>query len=231
MAAGGPLTVPTLEVTFNASGAAEAGSRGRVVVIVDVVDSSTSAEAALAGGALDVLGAAPAGVTVPVPVDPGAVGRRAASVAAKTGTDVLVVSEPRVATDEERRGRTLPVLQALRTAGVGYELAPNQGAELLRAANLEGRLVVVVSTTGGAAFDAALAAGASSVGFATTARIEGRTGWDVAAAGARRAIETAREARVGMSIVAASANSTDDVLGSFELARAVVAEGFLRLST
>jgi hypothetical protein len=220
------MTVPTLELTFNASGAAEAGARGRVVVIVDVVDSSTSAEAALAGGALDVLGAAPAGVTVPVPVDPGAVGRRAASVAAKTGTDVLVVSEPRVATDDERRGRTLPVLQALRTAGVGYELAPNQGAELLRAANLEGRLVVVVSTTG----DAALAAGASSVGFATTARIEGRTGWDVAAAGARRAIEAAREARAGISIVAASANSTDDVLGSFELARAIVAEGFLKLA-
>lgn len=225
------MTAPTLEITFNASGAAEAGSRGRVVVIIDVVDSSTSAEAALAGGALEVLGASPAGATVPVAVDPGAVGRRAASMAAKTGTDVLVVSEPRVGTDEERRGRTLPVLQALRTARVGYELAPNQGAELLRAANPEGRVVVVVSATGGAAFDAALAAGAPSVGFATTARIEGRTGWEVAGAGARRAIETAREGRSGITLVAASANSTDDVLGSLEVARAIIAEGFLRLAT
>ncbi|HJV04979.1 MAG TPA: hypothetical protein VJ868_06935 [Actinomycetota bacterium] len=223
------MTVPTLEVTFNASGAAEAGSRGRAVVIVDVVDSSTSAEAALAGGAVEILGAAPAGVTVPVTVDPGAVGRRAASVAARTGTDVVVVSEPRVATDEERRSRTLPVLQALRTAGVGYELAPNQGAELLRAANVEGRLVVVVSTTGGAAFDAALAAGASWMGFATTARVEGRSGWEVTVDGARRAIDAARYHRAGISIVAASANSTDDVLAASEVARAVVSEGFLRL--
>jgi hypothetical protein len=225
------MSLPTLEVTYNASGAAEAGSRGRAVVIVDVVDSSTSAEAALAGGALEVLGASPAGLRVPATVDPGAVGRRAASIAAKTGTDVIVVSEPRVATDEERRARTLPVLQALRTAGVGYELAPNQGAELLRAVNPEGRLVVVVSATGGSAFDAALAAGAPAVGFATTARIEGQTGWEVAGAGARRAIEAAREHRSGITIVAASANSTDDVLGSLEVARAVIAEGFLKLST
>jgi hypothetical protein len=223
------VTVPTLEVTFNASGAAEAGSRGRAVVIVDVVDSATSAEAALSGGALEVLGAAPAGLTVPVTVDPGAVGRRVASVAARTGTDVVVVSEPRVATDEERRSRTLPVLQALRTAGVGYELAPNQGAELLRATNVEGRLVVVVSTTGGAAFDAAIAAGASWVGFATTARIEGRTGWEVTVEGARRAIDAARDQRTGISVVAASANSTDDVLGAAEVARAILSEGFLRL--
>jgi hypothetical protein len=225
------MSPPTLEVTFNASGAAEAGARGRTVVIVDVVDSSTSAEAALAGGALEVLGASPAGLRVPVPVDPGAVGRRAASIAAKTPTDVVVVSEPRVAMDEERRGQALPVLQALRTAGVGYELAPNQGAELLRAVNPEGRLVVVVSATGGSAFDAALAAGAPGVCFATTARIEGQTGWEVATAGARRAIEAARQHRSGITIVAASANSTDDVLGSLEVARAVIAEGFLKLST
>jgi hypothetical protein len=37
-------------VAFDASGAADAGSRGRVVAVVDVIDAATSAEVALAEG-------------------------------------------------------------------------------------------------------------------------------------------------------------------------------------
>lgn len=218
----------TLEVTFNASGAAEAGRRGRVAVVVDVVDSSTSAEAALAGGAAAVLGAAPAGAEVPVPLDPAGVGRRAAAIAKATGTDVVVVAEPRVGTEDDRRHRALPVLQALRTASVEYELVPNQGAELPGLVDVDGRVVVIVSTTGGAAFDAALAHGAPAACFATTARIEGKTGWDVLGLGAKRALDLADEHSTDLSIVAASANSTDDCLAAFELARRVMAEGFLQ---
>lgn len=218
----------TLEVTFNASGAAEAGKRGRVAAIVDVVDSSTSAEAALANGATAVLGAAPAGAEVPIPLDPAGVGRRAASIAKAETTDVVVVAEPRVGTEDDRRKRALPVLQALRTASVEYELVANQGAELPGLVAVEGRVVVIVSTTGGAAFDAALAQGAPAACFATTARIEGKTGWDVLGMGARRALDLADEHSADLSIVAASANSTDDCLAAFELARRVVAEGFLQ---
>jgi len=217
----------TLEVTFNASGAAEAGARGRVVAIVDVVDSSTSAEAALAHGATAVFGAAPAGTKAPVPLEPGAVGRKAAALAAPRGTSVVVVSEPRVGTEEERRERVLPVLQALRTASVQYELVPNQGAELPGLVDVDGRVVVVVSATGGTAFDAAHAAGAAAVCFATTARVEGRTGWEVADLGVRRVLDLAEQHSADVSIVAATANSADDCLAAFELGRRVIAEGFL----
>lgn len=216
-----------LEVTFNASGAAEAGKRGRVVAVVDVVDSSTSAEAALGNGAAAVLGASPAGADAPVPLDPAGVGRKAAAIAGRLGTDAVVVAEPRVGTEEERRHRALPVLQALRTARIEYELVANQGAELPGLVEVDGRVVVIVSTTGGTAFDAALAQGAPAACFATTARIEGKTGWDVLGLGAKRALELAEEHSADLSIVAASANSTDDCLAAFELARRVVAEGFL----
>ncbi|HWC31654.1 MAG TPA: hypothetical protein VG709_00835 [Actinomycetota bacterium] len=223
------MRAPVLDVTFNASGAAAAGAAGRVVVIVDVVDSSTSAEAALASGAMEVLGAAPAGVSPPADVDPAAVGRRAATLAARAGTDVVVVAEPRVGTDNERRHRALPVLQALRTASIEYELVPNQGAELPRLIDLDGRIVVVISATGGTAFDAALAGGAPAVTFATSARSQGRTGWEVLEDGAKRAIKLAREHRAGLTIAAATANSADDVVAAFELARAILSEGFLRI--
>lgn len=231
MASGGiPAVRPRrLEVAFNASGAAEAGGRGRVVAVVDVVDSATSAEAAVAAGAAEVLGASPAGLRAPARLDPGAVGRRAAGLAGKLGAEVVVVSEPRVGTDEDRRGRCLPVLQALRTSGVAYELVPNQGAEVPRLVDLKGRVVVVVSATGGTAFDAALTAGAPAACFATTARVEGLTGWEVAHMGAQRAIGLAEEHEVHVTVVAATANSTDDVLGAFEVARAIIGQGFLRL--
>jgi hypothetical protein len=218
-----------LEVTFNASGAAEAGSRGRVVAVVDVVDSSTSAEAAMAGNAAAVLGASPAGMTAPVRLDPGAVGRRAAGAAGRLGTDVVVVAEPRVGPEERRRAAALPVLQALTTAGIRYELTANQGAELGNLVDVDRRVVVLVSTTGGTAFDAALAAGAPAACFVTTARVPGRTGWDMVGAGARRAIALADEHGRDLAVVAASANSADDVLAGFEIGRRIITEGFLRL--
>jgi hypothetical protein len=223
------VRLPHLDVTFNASGAAAAGAAGRVVCIVDVVDSSTSAEVAVAAGAIDVLGAAPREARVPVKVDPGAIGRRAAAAAIREATDVVVIAEPRVGTEEERRSRALPVLQALRTQRIDYELAPNQGAELGRAVRLRGRVAVIVSATGGTAFDAAMSGGAPAACFATTGRIEGQTGWDVLHRGVRRAIEMALRNDKDLSLVAASANSSDDVLAAFELARAVIAEGFLQI--
>jgi hypothetical protein len=223
------VKAPRLDVTFNASGAAAAGAIGRVVVVVDVVDSSTSAEAAVAAGAVEILGAAPRDSQAPVKVDPGGVGRRAAATASRERTDVVVVAEPRVGTEDERRAKALPILQALRTTGIGYELAPNQGAELGRAVKLRGRVVVIVSSTGGTAFDAALAAGAPAAMFATTARVEGRTGWEVLEDGVRRAVDLAHRHNTDLSLVAASANSSDDVLAAFELARAVIAHGFLQI--
>ncbi len=222
------MTARTLEVTFDASGAAEAGRRGRVVCVVDVVDSATSAEAATAGGAVAVFGAAPAGAMPPVAVAPEAVAERAAEVARQHGVRVIVAAEPRVGPDEERLARAQPVTDALGAAGVEAEVVPNQGAELPGLVGLADQVVLVVSTTGGTAFDAALAAGAPAACFATTARVEGRTGWEVADLGARRASALADEHDAGLSIVAASANSADDCLAAWEIARRVVLGGFLR---
>jgi hypothetical protein len=219
----------TLEVSFNASGAAEAGARGRVVVVVDVVDAATSAAAALAAGAAHVLGAGTSRVEVPVPFHPDGIGARAAGLARGMGTSVVVAAEPRVGSDEERVATAKPVLTALEDAGVEYEVVPNQGAELPGLAKIEDKVVVVVSATGGTTYDAAVAAGAPAVCFATTARIQGKTGWEVAEAGARQAISLADEHGADITVVAASSNSADDCLAAFQIARIIIADGFLKL--
>lgn len=216
-------------MTFNASGAAEAGARGRVVVVVDVVDAGTTAEAALQNGAVEVLGAATARVKVPVPIHPDGIGARAAGAARRSATGVVVAAEPRVGSDEERRAHAGPVLDALEAAGVDYEVVPNQGAELPGLAKVQDKVVVVVSATGGTAFDAAVAAGAPAVCFATTGRVAGKTGWEVADIGARRAIALANEHAADLTVVASTANSADDCLAAFHIARVIMAAGFLKL--
>ena len=216
-----------LEVGFDASGAADAGARGRVVCIVDVIDAATSAEAALAAGARAVLGASPAGAAVPVAVDPAAVAGRAVTLAREAGSGVVVVAEPRVGPDEPRATSARPVLEAIGEAAIGAELVANQGAELGALARFAGQVVVVVSATGGTAYDAAFRTGAPGVCFATTARVEGRSGWEVANLGAERAAALAREHDAGLSVVAASANSMDDCLAAFEVARILLQAGDL----
>jgi hypothetical protein len=218
----------SLEVAFDATGAAEAGARGRVVAVIDVVDAATSAEAAIAAGAVDVLGAAPADALAPIEVRPEAIAVRAAALAKLHDTDVVVVAEPRVASHEERVERASPVIRALEAADVGFEVVPNQGAGLPGLVKLEGRVVVVVSAAGGVAFDAAVTAGSPAACFVTTARIAGKTGWEVTRSGARRAIELANQNGGALSVVAASSNATDDFLAAFEIARGVINEGFLR---
>lgn len=199
------------------------------MIVVDVVDAATSAEAALAAGAAEVLGASTSSVEVPVPIHPDGIGARAAGLARGMGTTVVVAAEPRVASEEERLAVAKPVVDALEAAGVEYEVVPNQGAELPSLAKVQDKVVVVVSATGGTAFDAAVAAGASAVCFATTARIHGKTGWEVAEAGAHRAISLADEHGADITVVAASSNSADDCLAAFQIARIIIAEGFLRL--
>ncbi len=224
------VSPPTLEIAFDATGASEAGRRGRVVVVVDVEDSSTTAEAIVAGEAAAVFGASPAGSDAPVVLDPGAVGRRAAAAAGRVGADVVVVAGLGTGgDDEERRERALPVLQALRTASVPYDLVPDHGLELASKVDIRNRVVVLVSNTGGTAYDAALAAGAAAACFATTAPLQNREGWDVVDKGIRRATALAEQNGADLSIVAATASSAEDGRAAFDLARAVMATGFLKL--
>jgi hypothetical protein len=222
------VTPPTLEIAFDPTGASEAGRRGRVVLVVDVAGSSTTAVGAEAAGAAAVFGASPAGAEVSIPLDPGAVGRRAAASAGRVSTDVVVaLTDPGDAEEEQRRNAALPVLQALRTASVPYDLVPRPGAGLLQ--HVGKRVLVLVSSTGGTAYDAALAAGAPAVSFATTMGVEGRTDDEVTELGVRRAVSMAEQNNADLSLVAAHSDSEDDRRAVFDLARAIMDTGFLKL--
>lgn len=222
--------LPTLEVGYNPSGAAEAGGRGRAVIIVDVVDASTTAEATLVEGALAVLGASPNTVSLPLRLDPEAIGRKAGELAVRNRAKVVLIAEPRVASEEERAVGCSSALRGISAAGAEVEcILPNLGMETVRLAPLRGRVAVIVSNSGGLAFDAASAAGAPVVGWATVARTLQSHGWSSARAGAERAVSCARDSHADLSIIAASSNSPEDVLAAQEIARTVLLMGFLSL--
>ena len=223
--------IPTLEIGFNPSGASDAGKRGRAVMVVDVIDASTTAEAALAAGALAVLGASPAGLTsLPVPLDPAGVGRRAGELAKANNTAVIIAAEPRAAGEDERTAACAPVLEGIAKAGAVVEaILPNLGMETARLAELKGRVLVIVSASGGVVYDTALASGAGTVGWATVARTVNRTGWTSAEAGAERAVSLGRLAGHRLSVIASSSNAPEDLQGAVEIARLVITSGFLKL--
>jgi len=203
----------------DASGACAAGCRGQVVVIVDVIDFSTSLEACLLEGALEVYGAAGAGDKPPVPVDPVQVGRRAAVRAKELGAPVIVLAEPRIARDEERLAYAGPVLAGLAAEGLGWiGPFPNQGAETVKYFSPRGAVVVAASSCGGAAFEAAWHTGADVL-TATVARVGGLSGFEIACQGVRRALARARALGTGVALAAASSKSLEDVLATQYLAQ------------
>lgn len=215
--------LPTVMMTVNASGAAAAAKSGQVVVVVDIIDMSTTCEAALDAGALAVYGAAPDNTRCPVQTNPEHIGLIAGRRAVESGTDVVLVSEPRVGTDEERLRHVTKVLKGLKDAGakVGAVL-PNLGAETSKLVNLKNRVLVAATGTGGVAYDAAVAAGAPMVLTATVARTIQKRGCEPAKAGAQRALEAARKLKTGITVVAASANSLEDILAAEHLVKIII---------
>lgn len=219
----------TLQIGYNASGAAAAAQKGDVVVIVDVIDMSTSAEAALEAGALSVYGAAPDCAKPPVTVNPEGVGYLAGSQAVEAKTDVLVVAEPRWGTEEERKIRTQLTLAGIHRSGaILSHILPNIGGEVFRLADFRNRVVVIVSDTGGVAFDAALTHGAPEVLTATVARTHDLKGSAPLDRAVDRALAASERHGAGLSIIAASANSYEDILAVEALAKKVIEKGFLR---
>jgi hypothetical protein len=208
-----------LQITADASGAAAAGARGDVVVIVDVIDMSTTAEALWDDGIRGVWGAAVAGSRAPVPINPEQMGFLAGQAAIAEDCAVIVIAEPRVATMEERLRLCRPALDGLKRAGLEPEgIYPNLGAETTKQFAAKGRIGLLVTDTGGTAFDAAVQAGASAVTTATVARTRAKRGIEPARAGVRRAIDLAAKTGQGITFVAASANSWEDVLAAEFLA-------------
>jgi len=207
--------LPAVYVTADAGGAARAACRGQVVMIVDVIDMSTVCEAVLDEGALAVYGAAPDDASPPVPVDQVRVGRLAGEHACSFNAGVILIAEPRVGSDRERLSAVQKVLRGVRESGANVEaVLPNLGAETVKLADFQRRVVVVATKAGGVAFDAALTGGAPAVLTGTVARTVKKSGPACALAAARRACAAARQHQKDIAIVAASANSLEDVLAA-----------------
>ncbi len=217
--------LPTVSFTVNASGAAAAARNGQVVVVVDIIDMSTTCEAAIDAGALAVYGAAPDNTRCPVKVDPEKIGFMAGKNAVAANTDVVLVCEPRVGTDEERLSNVTKVLKGLQKAGaqIGAVL-PNIGAETAKLTDLKGRILIAATGTGGVAFDAAVAAGAPAVLTATVARTMHKKKTAPALAGAERAINAARKLQRGITVAAASANSLEDILAAEYIVKLIISK-------
>ncbi len=219
------MKIPIVKMTVNASGAAVAARQGDVVVIVDVIDMSTTLEAALDAGACAVFGAAPDGAAPPVAIDPAAIGLLAGQAAREKGTGVVLVAEPRVGTDEERMGSVSRVAGGLARAGAKIAaVLPNIGAETTKLYDMQNHVVIAATATGGVAYDAAVNAGAPAVLTGTVARTMRHKGAAPARMAAARAIQKARVLDSGITVVAASGNSLEDVLAAEYITRAIIEE-------
>jgi len=208
------------------SGAYKAARAGQVVLIVDVIDMGTTLEGALQSGARLVLGASPASCKAPVPVNPRAVGIYAAREAQKHKTGIVLIAEPRVGKNEERRARAAGVLEGILEAGAeAGGIYPNLGAETVKLADFRDQIVVAVSACGGAAYDAAFNAGAPVV-TGTVARTFGHTGWENAEAAIERALRFAEQEERGLCIIASSSKSLEDVLAAQYFFQRILARGF-----
>lgn len=210
-----------VSVATDASGAVAAALQGDVVVIVDVVDMSTSAESALEAGARAVFGAAPDRVNAPVPVVPENIGRIAADLALTEGLEIVLATEPRWASPAVRQGNARRVVAGVEERGGKVSrVLPNAGAELPALYNLKGKVLLIASGTGGTAFDAAVNAG-GTVTTATVARTYLKKGIKPALAGAGRAAALAAKKSSNITVIAASANSMEDLLAAQFIAQLI----------
>lgn len=225
------LWVKTLGTTYNASGAAAAARQGNIVMIVDVIDMSTTAEAAIEAGAIKVLGACPDQHNVPVTVNPEKIGYYGGKKAIKHNTGVIIAAEPRLINEEEKRLSDIQqVLKGIERAGAELKtIVPNIGREVVDLADFEHKVVIIVSPSGGAAFDSAYNYGAPEVITGTVARTNNMKGSSSAALAADRAIEKALKLKRGITIVAASSNSMEDVHATQHICQEILTRGFLQM--
>lgn len=201
-------------VSSDASGAQEAARAGMLVMIVDVIDMSTTLESALDAGAYAVLGASPDFTRAPVKVLPEEIGKHAVRLSKETGNGIILVAEPRVGSDEERIARCQKIIKGIeKEKGFIEAILPNIGAETPKLANMNQRVVVAVSDTGGVAYDAAFAENPRVI-TGTVARTFSKKGMQPSMTAVRRVWETIEEGDKGVAIIAASRNSMEDILAA-----------------
>lgn len=205
-----------ITVAYNLSGALEAVKNGRFVVLVDVIDMSTTIEGLLEAGVLNIWGAAPVGKGYPY-TDPYLIGRFAAREANEKHTQVFVVAEPRVGTTEERINRASAVLAGIKDEGqTAGGIWPNLGAETAKFTDWRDKLAVVVTDAGGTIYDAVWQQG-GRITTVTVARTLKTKGDMVVKKGIERALDMADG--LPITLVAASSNSFEDVLAVHYLAQ------------
>ncbi|AGB40553.1 hypothetical protein Halha_0579 [Halobacteroides halobius DSM 5150] len=220
--------IKTLNITSNASGAVRAARDGNVVVIVDIIDMSTSAEAALDAGAVDIFAASPDNILAPVKVNPEKIGYFAGKTALKHSSELLIVTEPRLEDKEEQRKNIQQALSGVRRAGVDVlDIIPNLGTEVVKLADFSEKVVLLVTQTGGVAFDAAYNYGAPAVTTGTVVRTLAKKGIKPAQESAARAVRLALKYNTGITLVAASSNSYEDILAAEQIAKMIINTGFL----
>jgi hypothetical protein len=212
-------------VSTDASGAQEAARAGFLVMIVDIIDMSTTLESALDAGAYAVLGASPDFTKAPVKVSPEHIGRQAALLARQSGEGIILVAEPRVGLDEERLARCQKIIRGIEIEkGMVEAIIPNIGAETPKLANLNKKVVVAVSDTGGVAYDAAFMENHRVI-TGTVARTYRQKGLQPALTAVRRIQEIISDKDRGVAIVAASRNSMEDVLAAQFIANLLLKDG------
>ncbi len=210
--------------TSDASGAYQAAQEGLLVMVVDVIDMSTTLESALDAGAAAVLGSSPDFTRAPVPVFPEEMGKIAGRMAQQLGTEIILVAEPRSGTEADRIARCRKVLHGIeKEKGCIKAVLPNLGHEAPRMADMKDKIVVAVTDTGGVAYDAAFSV-AGKVITGTVARTYGQKGIQPAYTAVKRAKKMMRELDCGIAIVAASRNSLEDVLAAQYLANLLLTE-------
>lgn len=211
---------PRIVVANDASGAVQAAQEGLAVMIVDIIDMSTTLEGALDRGACAVLGASPDMTRAPVFVDPARIGRYAAELSHRFDSSIVLIAEPRVGKEEERLKRCTKFLKGVEEAqGRIAAVVPNLGAETAKLVDFKGKVVVAITDAGGVAFDAAFQV-TDRVITGTVARTLDKKGKAPAEAAVVRALQAMRDKK-GIAVVAASANSLEDVLAAEFLAKEI----------
>ncbi len=198
----------------DASGAYNAAREGLLVMIVDVIDMSTTLESALDAGAFMILGASPDVNRAPVKVDPEGMGRLAAREAREGRRGIVLVAEPRAGTEKERITRCQKVIRGIESEkGLIEAIVPNLGAETPKLTEMKDRVVLAVTETGGVAYDAAFQAGGRVI-TGTVARTLTQKGLQPALSACKRARASFGAHHTGIAVIAASRNSLEDVLGA-----------------
>jgi hypothetical protein len=211
-----------VKLVSDASGAYYAGKTGDVVIIVDVIDMSTTLECAIEAGSIAVYGAAPDHVKPPVPVDPEKIGYKVGKESVCKNASIILVSEPRWGTENDMKKNAQKVVRGIeRAGGIIERFIPNLGLTTVKLHDFNNKLTIGVTDTGGTAFDTALNSG-GLVLTGTIARTTKYKGVFPALIAAKRAVGIAQKMNKNISVVAASANSLEDILAAQYIAQKIL---------